>query len=77
MKPPTKSPGNSTRPDQNIGTTRNALIPVAGLLDQDEAARLLHVRPRTLETWRQHRRGPRFVRYSQRCVRYRPRDLQE
>ena len=48
----------------------------AEVLDQVEAARVLHVKPRTLESWRQRRTGPRFIRYSQRCVRYRPRDLQ-
>jgi hypothetical protein len=47
-----------------------------GMLNQDEAARFLHVQPRTLESWRQRRIGPRFVRYSMRCVRYRAQDLQ-
>lgn len=51
-------------------------IPSAEVLDQEEAARLLRVRPRTLESWRQRRIGPRFIRYSIRCVRYRPQDLQ-
>jgi hypothetical protein len=46
------------------------------MLDQEEAARFLHVQPRTLESWRQRRIGPRFVRYSMRCVRYRQQDLQ-
>ena len=36
------------------------------MLDQEEAARFLHVQPRTLESWRQRRIGPRFVRYSMR-----------
>jgi len=48
----------------------------AAVLDQVEAARFLRVQPRTLESWRQRRTGPRFIRYSQRCVRYRPSDLQ-
>ena len=46
------------------------------MLDQEEAARFLHIQPRTLESWRQRRIGPRFVRYSIRCVRYRAQDLQ-
>jgi hypothetical protein len=45
------------------------------LLTQTEAANLLHVEPRTLESWRQHRTGPRYIRYSRRCVRYRLQDL--
>jgi hypothetical protein len=45
------------------------------LFDQNEAAAFLHVEPRTLESWRQRRVGPRFIRYSQRCVRYRIEDL--
>jgi hypothetical protein len=53
-----------------------APIGTVGVLDQVEAARFLRVKPRTLESWRQRRTGPRFIRYSQRCVRYRPHDLQ-
>ena len=47
------------------------------LLTQTEAATVLRVEPRTLESWRQHRVGPRFIRYSRRCVRYRAEDLRE
>jgi len=47
-----------------------------GMLNQEEAAQFLHLQPRTLESWRQRRIGPRFVRYSMRCVRYRAQDLQ-
>ena len=45
------------------------------LLTQTEAATLLRIEPRTLESWRQHRVGPRYIRYSRRCVRYRLEDL--
>ena len=45
------------------------------LLTQTEAANLLHVEPRTLESWRQRRTGPHYIRYSLRCVRYRLQDL--
>ena len=47
------------------------------LLTQFEAATLLHIEPRTLESWRQNRSGPRYIRYSRRCVRYRVEDLRE
>jgi hypothetical protein len=48
----------------------------AGLLRQDEAARLLSVSARTLEKWRVSGRGPRFVRLG-RAVAYDPADLTE
>lgn len=46
------------------------------LLSQNEAAEFLRVQPRTLEAWRQKLIGPRFIRHSARCVRYRVGDLQ-
>jgi hypothetical protein len=49
----------------------------APLLTQTQAAALLHVEPRTMESWRQHRVGPRYIRYSRRCVRYRIEDIQD
>jgi Helix-turn-helix domain len=45
------------------------------VLTQGEAAAFLHVEPRTLETWRRKESGPAFIRYSNRCVRYRLEDL--
>lgn len=45
------------------------------LVRQEEAARLLGVSPRCLEAWRYKGGGPRFVRISARCVRYRRSDL--
>ncbi len=47
------------------------------LLTQSEAATLLHIEPRTLESWRLQKTGPRYIRYSRRCVRYRVEDLCE
>ncbi len=46
------------------------------LMDQKEAAKLLDLKPRTLEVWRYLGDGPPFVRVSARCVRYRPQDLE-
>lgn len=43
----------------------------------EEAAALLSLSPRTLSTWRTRGGGPRWVRYSARCVRYRLSDLIE
>jgi hypothetical protein len=61
---------------RQYGGSANGSVSSVGLLNQKEAARFLHVQPRTLESWRQRRIGPRFVRYSMRCVRYRAQDLQ-
>ncbi|MEW6238891.1 MAG: helix-turn-helix domain-containing protein [Candidatus Omnitrophota bacterium] len=42
-----------------------------------EAARILHLSRRTLESLRIRGGGPRFVRISNRCVRYRPEDISQ
>lgn len=41
------------------------------LMNQEQAAALLGLSPRTLEQWRLKGGGPAFVRMSHRCVRYR------
>ena len=41
------------------------------------AAKVLGVSVRTLEKWRSEGGGPKFVKMSHRCVRYRMCDLQE
>ena len=46
------------------------------LLSQNEAAERLAVQPRSLEAWRQRGIGPRYLRYSKTCVRYRLSDIQ-
>lgn len=46
------------------------------LIRQEEAARLLGVSPRALEAWRYRGGGPKFIRISGRCIRYRRADLQ-
>jgi hypothetical protein len=55
----------------------NADADTERFVTQKEAARILGVEPRTLETWRLKRIGPPFFAYSRRCVRYRLSDLQE
>jgi len=47
------------------------------ILTSGEAARFLRLEPRTLESWRGRGIGPKFVRYSARCVRYRLKDLHD
>ena len=41
------------------------------LVNEVEAAARLRVSPRTLQAWRQEGKGPEFVRFSARCIRYR------
>ncbi len=45
------------------------------LFRQEEAAALLSVSPRCMENWRHRGEGPKFVRVSGRCIRYRKSDL--
>ena len=44
-------------------------------LTEARAGEILGVNPRTLQQWRLRGGGPRYVRISSRCVRYRYRDL--
>lgn len=46
-------------------------------LTTEDAARYLGLSAKSLINWRLARKGPRFVRISHRCVRYRLDDLQE
>ncbi len=45
------------------------------LVRQEEAALVLGVTPRCLENWRHRGRGPKFIKVSARCIRYRISDL--
>lgn len=45
------------------------------LLVTKTAAQFLNVQPRTLEKWRFLGGGPKFIKYSSRCVRYKLSDL--
>ena len=47
------------------------------LASEQLAADFLGVTPRALQKWRMTGDGPRYVRISSRCVRYRRRDLVE
>lgn len=45
------------------------------LIDEKEAAAILHTQVRTLRNWRTLRKGPRFRKIGQRMVRYHRADL--
>ena len=49
---------------------------VIHLLTESEAARILGFSIRTLQGWRYRGGGPRFVRVSRGCIRYRREDLE-
>ena len=76
MKPTKDHDAHSDHPDLKK-TASHVPTDIAGMLTPAQAAAILHVEPRTLEGWRRHRIGPRYFRYSGRCVRYRPEDLRE
>ncbi len=48
---------------------------IAHLVNEAEAALRLGLKPRGLQNLRQTGRGPKFVRISRGCIRYRPEDL--
>jgi hypothetical protein len=59
-----------------------SLPPIEAALDTKQAALALEVRPQTLRVWRQSwkrgkPRGPRFLVYDKRTVRYEPRDIRQ
>lgn len=47
------------------------------MLTTIEAARVMHVSPKTLSNWRYIGRGPRYIHISPRVVRYRSEDITE
>ena len=56
---------------------RRADAPIGALLvDERQAAKLLAVAPRTLQSWRLEGGGPAFIRLSPRAIRYRIVDLE-
>jgi hypothetical protein len=59
-----------TKPDE-LGATQGS----QDLLRCDEAAELLRVGEDALSSWRRLGKGPKFIRYGLRCVRYRRGDL--
>ena len=69
---------NEFSPAAAVGAAA-ASIPThpGALLTETQAAQVLSLSVRTLQSWRLRGGGPRFVRVSSRCVRYRNSDLAE
>jgi predicted DNA-binding transcriptional regulator AlpA len=57
-------------------TSKQSTDPDA-LIDERKAALFLSISDRTLRNWRTRGGGPKFVKISTRCIRYRMRDLLE
>jgi hypothetical protein len=69
----TTNAGNPGPP--GASATREPVTPMTQLLDEQQAAALLHVSIKSLQAWRSRGGGPRFVKVN-RLVRYRTEDLQ-
>jgi predicted DNA-binding transcriptional regulator AlpA len=61
--------------DTTATPANNADSSALKLLSEKEAAELLGFSPRALQNWRTRGGGPRYVKISNRAVRYRPQDL--
>lgn len=60
----------------SLDEPRTQLDPAA-LLKPEEAAEIISLTPRALEAWRSRGGGPRYVKVSAHCVRYRRVDLMD
>ena len=64
--------------DNNVFNNNKLPTPANdNLLTETEVAKRLGVTKRCLQTWRYRGGGPRFVKISDRCIRYRPDDVGE
>ncbi len=67
---------NTTLEPSNTPNHLQSIIqdPLA-LINEEAAASFLNVTPRALQGWRLNGSGPKYVRISCRCIRYRKADL--
>ena len=64
--------------DENTFNNNELVTPANdNLITETEVAQRLGVSNRCLQAWRYRGGGPRFVKISDRCIRYRPEDLAE
>jgi hypothetical protein len=71
MSPKFKSKSKKNKPNASHLIFDDLLA----LITEKMAARFLGVTPRALQAWRLRGTGPKFIRISLRCVRYRKREL--
>ncbi len=60
---------------RNHGNPQPTIFDLDALVTERQAADFLGVTTRALQKWRATGAGPRYVRISSRCIRYRRRDL--
>jgi predicted DNA-binding transcriptional regulator AlpA len=58
-----------------VGPVAEGANPLPMLIDEKRVSSMTGIPVRTLQHWRHHQRGPRFVKISARCVRYRLDDV--
>jgi predicted DNA-binding transcriptional regulator AlpA len=61
----------------DVRSNSSADMPSPNLINENIAADLLGLSPRTLQNWRVRGGGPLFIRISNRSIRYRPSDIQD
>ena len=66
---------SSGKPQGLVGRDSSTAIQKPYLLTEKEVAKMLGFSVRTCQAWRARGGGPRFVKISSRCVRYRREDL--
>lgn len=47
------------------------------LIGEKTAAKLIDIKPQTMQAWRHKGIGPKYVKISRRCVKYDPCDIEE
>ena len=60
---------------QDVRQEGDAALKPGDLVDENEAAKILDIEPRTLRNWRALGKGPRFRKVGERNVRYHRADL--
>ena len=62
-------------PSSAVEATASPQNDPESLLDTEDAGTFLAISAKTLQAWRCKGRGPKWIRFSKGCVRYKRRDL--
>lgn len=49
---------------------------MSNLISEHEVARILNIAPKTLQSWRQNGFGPKYLKLSNKTIRYKTEDIQ-